>query len=131
MGLPPGRHKAYLIKKLQSRQDKIGRSVVVIGGLTAFIGMFVALWIIGLDFVLGFGREGILISRPLVGMWLALMGVLGGVMTWKDSKIPGLFAFATGVGGFLTIPIYFTAGGVLLVIGAVLMMTSKPAPSAD
>ena len=131
MGLQPGRHTAYLIKKLQSRQDKIGRSVVVIGGLTAFIGMFVALWIIGLDFVLGFGREGILISRPLVGMWLALMGVLGGVMTWKDSKIPGLFAFATGVGGFLTIPIYFTAGGVLLVIGGVLMMTSKPAPSAD
>ena len=105
--------------------------MVIAGGLTAFISMFVALWVIGMDFVLGFGKEGILISRPLVGMWLALMGVLGGVMSWRDSKVPGLFALATGIGGFLTIPIYFTAGGVLLVLGAVLMMASKPASTAD
>ena len=120
-----------LIEKLRSRQERIGRAVVIAGGLAALIGMSVALWVIGMDFVLGFGREGILISRPLVGMWLALMGILGGVMTWKDAKVPGSFAFATGVGGFLTIPIYFAAGGALLILGAVLMIASKPGPGAD
>ena len=114
------------LKKIRARQERIGRGIAVAGGLAAFIGMFVALWIIGMDFVIGFGGQGLLISRPLVGMWLALMGVLGGVMTWKDSKVPGLFAFACGVGGFLTIPVYFTAGGILLVVGSVLMVTSKP-----
>ena len=127
----PGRHIVNLLKKLLSQQEKVGRALVIVGGLAAFLGMFAALWIIGMDFVLGFGKEGILISRPLVGMWLALMGILGGVMSWRNSKVPGLFAFATGIGGFLTIPVYFTAGGILLVLGAVLMITSKPATGDD
>ena len=117
--------------KFREKQDKAGRIMAATGGVAAFISMVVAIFIIGMDFVLGFGGQGILISRPLVGMWLGLMGLLGAVMTWRNTKIPGLFALASGIGGLLTIPVYFGVGGVLLILGSLLMLTSTTQSSTE
>lgn len=117
--------------KFRKNQDKAGRIVASAGGVVAFISMFAAIYIIGMDFVLGFGGQGILISRPLVGMWLGLTGLLGGVMTWRNTKIPALFALASGIGGLLTIPVYFAVGGTFLIIGSLLMLTSGSQSSQE
>ena len=119
------------VGKFRKNQDKAGRLIAASGGVTAFISMCVAIYIIGMDFVLGFGGQGILISRPLVGMWLGLMGLLGGVMTWRNTKIPGMFALASGIVGLLPIPVYFAVGGVLLILGSLLMLTSTTRSSTE
>ena len=101
--------------------------LAVSGGLAGLIGVLVAIFVTGLDFVLVIEEENIEVSKTLVGMSWALVGLLGGVMSWGNPRIPGLFMLVSGVAGLITIPIYFVAGGILLLLGAIMALTEKKA----
>ena len=88
------------------------------------MGILVAITINGLDLVLVIKDENIEISRTLVGMAWAMVGILGGVMAWRSPTIPGLVMAVAGVAGIVTIPVYFAAGGILLLLAALVALTS-------
>ena len=58
----------------------VGRLLAVCGGLAGLGGVLVAIFVTGLDFVLVVKDENIEVSRTLVGMSRALVGILGGIM---------------------------------------------------
>ena len=64
-------------------------------------------------------------SRTLMALTWALAGTLGGLISWRDSKIPGLIMVVSGFAGIVILPAYFAAGGALLIMGAVLAFASK------
>ncbi len=95
------------------------------------VGVLVAIFVTGLDFVLVIRDENIEVSRTLVGMTWALVGILGGTMSWRNPKVPGMFMLVSGIAGLITIPAYFVVGGILLVLGAVMAVTSKSGNPLD
>ena len=109
----------------------LARLLAVAGGLVALVGVLVAIFVTGLDFILVIQEEDIEISRTLVGMGWALVGVLGGIMSWTHPRVPGAFMLMAGVAGLVTIPEYFSVGGALLIVGSLMAFSSKIADTAD
>ena len=108
---------------MRNRQKAV-RLLGVTGGIAGFVGILVAITFNGLDLVLVIKDENIEISRTLVGMAWAMVGILGAIMWWRNSTIPGLVIAVGGVAGIVTIPVYFAAGGVLLLLAALVALIS-------
>ena len=106
-------------------KDTTARILAVVGGLVGMLGVLGAIVISGLDFVLVVKDENIEASRSLVGMSWGLVGILGGVMKWGDIRIPGLVMLLGGVAGLVTMPAYFSVGGVILIAAAALAFSSR------
>ena len=113
------------LKGLSGSRLNFARFLAIIGGLAGFIGVVIGIGFNGLDFILVIKDEDIEVSRTLVGMAWALTGILGGVIVWGSSKVPGLIMLVSGVGGIVTMPAYFAVGGFLLPLGAVAALTTK------
>ena len=105
------------IKDLSASRLKIARLLAIIGGLAGFVGVVIGIGFNGLGFILVIKDEDIEVSRTLVGMAWALTGILGGVIVWGSSKVPGLIMLVSGVGGIVTMPAYFAVGGFLFATG--------------
>ena len=103
----------------------MARSVAVAGGVLGVVGVLIAMAVSGLDFVLVIRDENIEVSRTLVGMSWGLVGVLGGVMGWSNPKVPGVVMLVSGVAGIITMPAYFSGGGVLLLVAAAMALSWK------
>jgi hypothetical protein len=112
------------IREFAKTRDGRARLLAVAGGLAGLVGVLVAIFVTGLDFVLVIKDENIEVSRTLVGMSWALVGILGGIMSWRDTKIPAIFMLVAGIAGLFTMPPYFAVGGGLLIIGGLMSLTS-------
>ena len=106
-------------------RERAARLLAVGGALVGLLGVLIGISVTGLDFVLVIKDENVEVSRTLVGMAWSLMGLLGGVMSWREPRVPGLLMAVAGVGGLVTMPAYFSAGGILLLIGAAIALSSK------
>ena len=113
------------LKERLKNRILMARLLAVGGGLAGLVGVLVAVSITGLDFVPVIRDENIEVPRTLVGLAWALVGVFGGIMSWKNNRVPALFMLVAGVAGIITIPEYFAVGGALLLIAAVITMTNK------
>ena len=110
----------------------VGRLLAVCGGLAGLGGVLVAIFVTGLDFVLVVKDENIEVSRTLVGMSWALVGILGGIMKWRNTRIPALFMLLAGLAGLFTMPAYFAVGGLLLIAGGLIAFVTQPSePDSD
>ena len=118
-------------RELIKDREKTARFLGVSGGLVGFAGILVAITVNGLDFVLVIKDENIEVSRTLVGMAWAMVGILGAIMAWRNPTIPGLVMAAGGVAGIVTLPAYFAAGGTLLLLAALLALTSSSGASPE
>ena len=114
-----------MIKGQMSNRARLARSLGVVGGAVGLAGVLIAIFFSGLDFVLVISDENIEVSRTLVGMAWSMIGILGGIMSWKNPKVPGAVMLISGVAGLVTMPEYFSVGGIILIIGAVVALTSK------
>ena len=113
------------ITRLVKSRETLYRTLGLAGGIAGLVGVLVAIVANGLDFVLVINDENIEISRALVGMSWGMMGALGGIMSWSNPTIPGLLMLISGIAGLITIPAYFSVGGILLIIGAVLALATR------
>ena len=75
------------IKAHIKSREEMSRLLAVGGGLVGLLGVLVGILITGLDFVLVIKDENIEVSRTLVGMSWGLVGILGGVMSWKNPRV--------------------------------------------
>ncbi|MBI2165521.1 MAG: hypothetical protein HYU29_03850 [Chloroflexi bacterium] len=113
------------VAKWMGQAAGMASSVSVIGGLSGIVASLVALWMLGLDVVSISSPFQLYVSRSIMGIGWALVGLLGGVMVGRDPKVPATFAIAGAVGGVLTLGSYFVVPGVLMLAGGVLFFLRK------
>ena len=113
------------MRRLLDDRIRVARTLGVAGGLAGLLGVLVAVFVSGLDFFFLFSGENIEVSRTLVAMAWSLTGALGAVMSWKNPMVPGFLMGISGIAGIVTIPEYFSVGGILLLMGAVVALSIR------
>ena len=119
------------VRNVVGSREGMSRMLGVFGGMAALLGVLVGIVVTGLDYVVVIREDNIEVPRSLVGMSWALVGVLGGVMSWRNPVVPGVVMLVSGIAGLVTMPAYFSAGGGLLLSGAVIALTTRGRKKAD
>lgn len=115
--------------KKSTEQPEVARPIVIIlAVLGSIFGLEVAL------FLLLFGSLGPVFGvaeiSPAVGLgrttiYLAIIGIIGGVIANQNPKVAGILMILSGIGGFMAVSLAYIVAGPLLIIAGILALLKK------
>lgn len=101
---------------------------LVLGIIGGIIGLFAAVFALGVGGIGGaVGAEG---ASTVVGLgWsallLSILGIVGGALAMAKPRFAALLMLVAGIGGFISVSLFYIIAGPLLLVGALLAFLGR------
>ncbi|HDM78649.1 MAG TPA: DUF4064 domain-containing protein, partial [Deltaproteobacteria bacterium] len=89
----------------------------VLGGIFGILGGLFAVFFGGLGAALGASGASEVIGLGTAAVILGIIGIIGGAIVNRNTRLAGGLMLFSGVAGFIAISLFWVIGGILLIVG--------------
>lgn len=97
----------------------------ILGGIFGLVGSLFALTAGGLAGALGAEGASMVVGLGLLAILLSILGIVGGAISSRNSKVAGILMLVAGIGGFIAVFLAYIVAAPLLVTGGILSLVRK------
>ncbi|MFZ8008231.1 DUF4064 domain-containing protein [Bacillus licheniformis] len=97
----------------------------LIGGISGFIGAFLALIVGGLDASFNSSGTSDIIGLGWGAIFLSILGIIASVIVRKKAKLGGILLIISGIGGLICIFLFYLLPAILLIISGVMGLARR------
>jgi len=114
--------------RVDARMGRTAEMILgVLGGIFGILGGLFAIFIGGLGAVFETTGASEIIGLGTAAVMLGIMGIIGGAIVNRNTKLAGSLMLFSGVVGFIAISAAWIIGGILLIVGGGLSFMRSPA----
>lgn len=97
----------------------------LIAGIFGIIASLIAMFVGGLGSALSVSGSSSVTGLGIAALLLSILGIVGAALSKSKPKLAGWFMLVSGVGGFISISMFYILSGVLFVVAGFMGVLSK------
>lgn len=97
----------------------------LIGGIFGIISSLMAMFIGGAATAFGSSHGSTITGSALIALIVSILGIVGSVLSSKQTMLAGIFLIAAAIIGFICIFMFYILPGILLLIGGIMCFARK------
>lgn len=104
------------------------------GGIFGIIAGILAIFIGGVGSALGASGAESVGTLGTLAIFFSILGIIGAAMSKAKPKLAGIFMVIAGIGGFISVSMFYILSAVLLIVGGCMGLfkkTNKTTPSVS
>ena len=95
----------------------------IIGGVLGLIMGTIALFVGGINSAFGGGET--VVGLGFAALLLSVLGIVGAAFVNSKTKVAGWFMLIAGIGGFISISLFYLVPGIMFIIGGLMALLRK------
>lgn len=98
----------------------------LIGGIIGIISSVIALFVGGIGSAFGAEGAGTVTGLGWAATLLSILAIVGAAIVKGKPKLAGIMLIIAGIGGFISISMFYIIPGILILIAGIMALVRKP-----
>ena len=103
-------------------------TATILAVIGSIFGLEAALFLLlfgNLGTVFGVKEASLAVGLGRTTIYLAIIGIIGGVIVNQNPKVAGILMILSGIGGFMAVSLAYVIAGPLLIVAGILALLKK------